>query len=84
MARALTFQRNIVPLSDRKRYLGRLAERRDHFRGASCRFWIFEETDVAGAFVEFVEADDEAALVRAVAGAPDQFVEPARIYREVE
>lgn len=84
MTRALTFQRNIVPLADRKRYLQRLKTRRDFFRGAACRFWTFEETDLTGAFIEFIEADDDATLERAVACAPDQFVEAPRIYREVE
>ena len=83
MARALTFQRNIVPLADRKRYLERLTARRDYFRAAKCRFWTFEETDLAGAFLEFIEADDEETLEAAITNAPDQFVEAARIYREV-
>ncbi len=84
MARALTFQRNIVPLADRKRYLERLTTRRDYFRGAACRFWTFEETDLAGAFLEFIESDSEQSLAAAIASAPDQYVDGARIYREVE
>jgi hypothetical protein len=84
MSRALTFQRTVVTPSERKKYFERLRARRAYYGGASCRFWVFEEVGLAGAFIEFVEAQDPDALAAALAGAPDQVVEAARIYREVE
>jgi hypothetical protein len=84
MSRALTLHRSIVPLPDRKRYLERLRARRAYFVGASCRFWAFEENDLAGAFIEFVEADDEDTLAAALEKAPEQIIDSGRIYLEVE
>jgi hypothetical protein len=71
VSRALTIQRSIVPLSDRKRFMEKLRTRRAYYAAANCRFWVFEETGLAGAFIEFIEADDEATLEAAIAGAPD-------------
>lgn len=84
MARALTIQRSIIPLSERKKYLGHLREQQAYFAAAQCRFWVFEETDLAGAFIEFVEAADASTLGKALAAAPRQVVDAARIYQEVE
>lgn len=84
MPRALSIQRSVVPLADRKKFLGKLRARRTYYTGANCRFWAFEESDLAGAFVEFIEAGDAATLSRALAAAPEQMLEQARIYQEVE
>ena len=84
MSRALTIQRSIVPLSDRKRFMEKLRTRRAYYAAANCRFWVFEETDLAGAFVEFIEASDEDTLANAIAKAPEQYVDAARIYHEVQ
>ena len=84
VSRALTIQRSIVPLSDRKKFMEKLRTRRAYYAAANCRFWVFEETDLAGAFVEFIEAADEDTLASALAKAPEQLVEAARIYHEVE
>lgn len=84
MARVLSFQRTIVPSGDRAKYLARLKARQTYYTSARCRFWTFEETDLHGAFIEFIEAEDENTLTAALAHAPDQFVEAVRIYREVE
>jgi len=77
-------RRSIVPLADRKRFLQKLKARRAYYTGADCRFWVFEEVDLAGAFVEFVEATDARTLERALAAAPDPVVDAVRIYQEVE
>jgi hypothetical protein len=45
---------------------------------------VFEEANLPGAFLEFVEAPDADTLARAHAAAPDPALDPARIYREVE
>lgn len=84
MARTLTIQRSIIPLPERKKYLQQLREQQAYFTAAQCRYWVFEETDLAGAFIEFVEAADAATLGKALAGAPHQVVDAARIYQEVE
>ncbi|HKT07037.1 MAG TPA: hypothetical protein VJR24_03990 [Gemmatimonadaceae bacterium] len=84
MARALTIRRSIVPLADRKKFLQRLKARRTYFVGAGCKFWVFEESDLAGAFVEFVEADDAKTLAKALADSSDQPADAVRIYEEVD
>lgn len=84
VARALTMRRSIVPLNDRKKFMQKLRARRAYYTGAGCHFWVFEESDLAGAFVEFVEAADQDTLARALASAPEQVVDGARIYQEVE
>jgi hypothetical protein len=83
-SRSLTIQRSIVPLSERKKYMHKLRARRAYYTNANCRFWVFEETDLAGAFIEFIEAEDPAVLARALAEAPESFVDASRIYQEVE
>jgi hypothetical protein len=77
-------KRSIVPLAERKAFLQKLRERRAYYSAAHCRFWVFEESDLAGAFIEFIEAEDSDTLARALAGAPNHVVDPARIYHEVE
>lgn len=84
MPRALTMRRSIVPHGDRKKFLEKLTARRAYYTGAHCRFWVFEESDLPGAFMEFVEADDADALAKAIAAAPDPVVDAVRIYEEVE
>jgi hypothetical protein len=55
-----------------------------HYERARCRFWLFEETDLPGAYIEFVEASDTATLAAAVDGAPHAYSEAVRIYQQVE
>jgi hypothetical protein len=82
--RWLTLQRSIVPAGERKRFMQRLTARRAYYDAANCRFWVFEESGLPGALIEFVEAADRETLEHAIAGAPDHIVDAARIYREVE
>lgn len=84
MSRALTLQRSIVPPGDRKKFMERLRARRAYYTGVNCRFWVFEESDLPGAYIEFIEAADEKTLADALAGAPQHVVDSARIYHEVE
>ena len=84
MARWLTLQRSIVPASERKKFMERLKARRAYYQTAQCGFWVFEETGLPGAVIEFVEAADRETLEGALAGAPDHIVDSGRIYREVE
>ena len=84
MPRALTIKRTVVPQGERKRYLERLRQRRDHYQRAGCNFRVFEEAALPGAFVEFMEAADPATLSAAHASAPDPVFDANRIYRELE
>ncbi|MDA1081123.1 MAG: hypothetical protein O2973_05495 [Gemmatimonadetes bacterium] len=84
MPRALTIQRSIIPAADRSRQLKRLRAKRDHYLGMQCRYWLFEEAAVHGAFLEFVEADSAAALSAAHASSADPPLDAARVYLEVE
>ncbi len=85
MPRTLTIQRSTVPASEREKYMEKLAVRRSHYTAANCRFWVFEEVSLPGAFIEFTEADDETTLTVAHANAPPpRILDPARIYREID
>jgi hypothetical protein len=82
--RWLTLQRSIVPAGERKKFMERLSARRAYYATAKCGFWVFEESGLPGALIEFVEAADRDTLEGALANAPDHIVDSARIYREVE
>jgi hypothetical protein len=84
MARTLTIQRTLVTPPDRKKFAERLRQKRDYYASANCRFWVFEETGLPGAFLEFCEAPDAETLSRAHASAPDRMLDPARLYHEVD
>ena len=84
MPRILTMQRTIVPQSERKKYLERLRAKRDHYKRANCRFWVFEEAGLPGAFLEFMEGESTDALSAALATAPEPVLDAKRLYREVE
>jgi hypothetical protein len=84
MSRALSVHRTLVTPSERERYFERLKRKRHHYAQAKCRFWVFEEKNLPGAFLEFIEASDPTTLAQAHANAPDPALDPARIYQEVE
>ena len=84
MPKALSVHRAIVPSSDRTRYVERLKVRKEHYVRAGCKFWVFEEAALPGAFIEFTEAVDAATLTKAHVGAPESMLDPSRIYTEVE
>jgi hypothetical protein len=84
MPRALTVQRTLVTPPERKTFAEKLKQKREHYAQANCRYWVFEEAGLPGAFLEFCEAPDAATLTRAHASAPERVLDPARIYHEVE
>jgi hypothetical protein len=84
MPRALTVQRTLVTPQDRKKFAEKLKRNREYYAAANCRYWVFEEASLPGAFLEFCEAPDHQTLVRAHASAPEPMLDPARIYHEVE
>jgi hypothetical protein len=84
MPRALSIHRSIVPAGERAKFIERLRVRQAHYSNAKCKFWVFEEAALAGAFIEFTEGPDAATLAAAHAASPDAVLDPARIYTEVE
>lgn len=86
MPRALTIERTAIPSSDRERYLAALRVKAAHFRAAHCRFWVYEDAEVRGSFVEFAEADDEEILGMAYVTLTDAESQRFRIplYQQVE
>jgi hypothetical protein len=84
MPRALTVQRTLVTPPERKKFAERLKRNREYYAQANCRYWVFEEAGLPGAFLEFYEAADPQTLARAHASAPERVLDPARIYHEVE
>ena len=84
MPRALTIKRTVVPQPERTKYFARLRLRRDYYAKANCKFWVFEEAALPGAFVEFTEAADAAVLTAAHANAPEVLFDANRVYKEVE
>lgn len=84
MARTLTISRTTVPSGDREKYFERLRVRKSHYEAAKCRFWVFEEVGLPGAFIEFTESDNAETLSEAHANAPHRILDAARIYREVD
>ena len=84
MPRLLAVHRIVIPAPDRPRYLEAMRGRQQHYKRAECNFWLFEEKDLPGAFLELTEGRDGASLLQAIATAPDASPHPARIYQEVE
>ena len=84
MPRALTVQRTLVTPPERKKFAERLKRNREYYAQANCRYWVFEEASLPGAFLEYCEAPDHQTLARAHASAPEPMLDPARIYHEVE
>ena len=84
MPRALTVQRTLVTPPDREKFALRLKRNQAYYAQAGCRYWVFEEAGLPGAFLEFFEAPDSKTLARAHAASPERILDPARIYHEVE
>ena len=84
MGKALTIQRTTDPAGERDKYFERLAACSSHYKAANCRFWVYEESALPGAFIEFTEADDPTTLTVAHANSPYRILDPARIYHETE
>jgi hypothetical protein len=80
---ALTLNRTIVPPQDRERFFTRARALRTHFQSHGCQYWLFEDANLAGAFIEFAEGKDVDALSAAHASAPEAALDPTRMYREV-
>ncbi len=84
MARSLSLHRTVIPPAGRASFLERLRVREAHYQRMGCRYWVFEEQGLAGAFVEFCEANDAETLAAAHAASPEPLLDPSRIYSIVE
>lgn len=84
MARAMSVRHTIVPSAEREEFRERAARSLQHYAGAGCHYWLFEESALPGAYVEFFEAPDPETLQRAHDVAPQPILESARMYVEVE
>jgi len=74
----------VVPTAERTEFRERARKARAHYAGRGCHYWLFEESQMPGAYVEFFEANDRETLVRAHGDAPTPVLESARLYVEVE
>jgi hypothetical protein len=83
MARTLAVETTKLSPDERADFIDRALSRRGHFRGAGCRYWLFEQADAPGTFVEFTEGPDEPTLRSAHASAPEPDLEVS-LYVEVE
>lgn len=79
--RALSVRHTVVPSDARDDFRTRAREARAHYVGAGCRYWVYEEDALPGAYVEFFEASDKETLVRAHHGTSQP---PSRLYVEVD
>ena len=84
MLRVLSIQRTLVTPRDREKFALRMKRNQAFYAQAGCRYWVFEEMGLPGAFLEFFEAPDAATLSKAHASSPERILDPARIYHEVE
>ncbi|MEK0430923.1 MAG: hypothetical protein RL139_727 [Gemmatimonadota bacterium] len=84
MARSLTMHRTVVTPVERAKYLETARAKARHYQAAGCRYWVFEEAALPGAFVEFCEANDAGTLSAAHAAAPGRILDPSRVYSIVE
>jgi hypothetical protein len=83
MARTLTIETTKLSADERAAFIDRARSRRGHFRGSGCHYWLFEEAETPGTFIEFTEGPDETTLRSAHASAPEPEYE-APLYVEVE
>jgi hypothetical protein len=84
MPRAISMRQTIVPSPDRDEFRERARQTLAHYSGKGCHYWLFEEATLPGAYVEFFEASDRDALMRAHRDAPQPVLDFARLYVEVE
>lgn len=84
MARAISMRHTIVPSGDRAAFRERAGRAKAHYTGAGCQYWLFEESSLPGAYVEFFEASNAESLRQAHRAAPDPLIESARMYVEVK
>jgi hypothetical protein len=81
--RVLSMRHTIVPSADRAEFHERARRLSAHYGARGCHYWLFEESSLPGAYVEFFEAGDPATLQHAHAGALGTIDPAARTYIEI-
>ena len=84
MPRAISMRHTIVPLPERDEFRDTARRAQKHYAAAGCHYWLFEESSLPGAYVEFFEASAPDTLQQAHRGAPSPIADSARMYVEVE
>ena len=84
MPRAITMRHTVVPSAERDEFRTRAELSRAHYSKAGCQYWLFEESALPGAYVEFFEAPDAETLTKAHRTAPAPILDAARMYLEVD
>ena len=84
MPRAVSMRHTVVPTGNREEFRSRARESRSHYVNSGCRYWLYEEDQLPGAYVEFFEATDLETLERAHRSARGGPHASARVYVEVE
>ena len=84
MPRVLSMRHTIVPAADRGEFHDRARRLQAHYSARGCHYWLFEETSLPGAYVEFFEAGNTTTLEQAHAGASGTIDVAARTYTEVD
>ena len=84
MPRAISMRHTVVPSAEREAFRNRARDTRAHYAGAGCRYWLYEEDALPGAYVEFYEAADRATLVKAHESRQEQAQLASRLYIEVD
>ena len=79
--RALAMRHSAVPTGDRDAFRARAREAQAQYTGAGCRYWVYEDAELPGAYVEFFEAESKEMLEKANSGAKQP---PSRMYLEVD
>ena len=85
MPRLLVMAERAVTELERAAYLQTLAARRERAAAASANFWVFEQLDRRGRFLEFVETGSAEALesaITAVAEGADGELQSPVVWRE--
>ena len=77
-------RQTIVTSGDRDEFRERARRSQSHYAGKGCRYWLFEESSLPGAYMEFFESNDRETLLAAHRDAPQPVLESARMYVEVE
>jgi hypothetical protein len=82
--RAIAMRHTVAPAPERDEFRERARQSLAHYSSSGCRYWLFEESGLPGAYVEFFEAGDPDTLQRAHRSAPAPLSDNARLYVEVE
>jgi len=82
--RAVSMRHTVVPSAEREAFHRQATASRAHYSSSGCRYWLYQEDGLPGAYVEFFEAPDKETLQRAQRAAGPAATTTSRLYIEVE